>query len=476
MEKNEERGILKAISVLGFAQICNIGVGIVRNKVVSILLGAKGMGIMSLYQSSSDIISTISNMGISTTSVKLISEANTKGDAEKFNYLRAAYIKIVRLTGLVAAAFCCFLSPVLSYINFGDYTHILDFLLLSLSLIGLQYVSGYTSLLQGCRQFKELSAAVLTGNVIGLIICVPLYYFFLEDAIVPVLVLAAFINVLLLRHFSHSYKSIIRLTYKEAFIYGRDVIRKGIFICLQSLFALVYIYIIRLYLSHHGGLETVGYFTAAMVIVNSYVGVVFSSLGTEYYTRLSACSDAKQFEQSVCDQIKRTITLLSPFIILLIIFIPIVINILFTDEFLCIANVCILLLGSVGLKVFEWCIGYAFLSKGKTNVLFINEFSFKAYTLLLSITLYDRLGLYGIGVAYFISEFVFCIQSLIVAKKQINVFFNSNILFFFIFVNILVCIAMASNIYIDNWFGIILSVFALILTSVNLFYYFKKIR
>jgi len=476
MDKNEEKGILKAITVLGFTQVCNICVSVARSKVVSILLGAKGMGIMSLYQSTSDIISTVSNMGISTTSVKLISEANSKGDVDSFKYLSAAYLKLVRLTGLVAATICCLLSPLLSFINFGDYKHTLFFILLSLSLLGLQFVSGYTSLLQGCRQFKKLSIAVVTGNLLGLVICIPLYYLFREGAIVPVFVVVAFINCLLLRRNSMAYRSSIEVSYKEAIVYGKDVISKGVFICLQSLFALVYIYLIRLYLTHHGGLEVVGYYTAAMAIVNSYIGLVFSSLGTEYYTRLSACDDNSLFVQAVADQIKRTVTLLAPLLVLLIIFIPFVIQLLYTKEFLCITKMCILLLGSIGFKVFEWCIGYAFLSKGKTRVLFFNELSFKIYTLILSLIMYNILGLIGIGTAYLISEFVFCVQSVIVAKKQMNVSINKRPLVFFVLINTCIIVSVFVNLLIHNWIGFLLSIISLILLSCNLFYYFNKLR
>ena len=194
MNDSDEKTIVKSISILGGTQVVNIGVGIIRNKVVSVLLGAAGMGIMSLYQSTSDIISTISNMGTSTTAVKNISNAYSNKEEEQLGFVHEAFKKIVTVTGLIGFLICLFGAPLLSNINFGDYNHIWQFALLSFSILGLQLVAGYTTLLQGCRKFKKMSSATIIGNISGLVICIPLYYFFGIKAIVPVMVLYPIIN------------------------------------------------------------------------------------------------------------------------------------------------------------------------------------------------------------------------------------------------------------------------------------------
>lgn len=416
---NEEKSIVKAISVLGGTQVCNIAVGIVRNKAISLILGAAGMGVMALYQSTSDIISTISNMGITTTSIKNISKTNSKEDKERIGYVSSAFRKIVVLTGLLAALISIVFSPLLSYTNFGDYAHIPQFVLLAFSLWGLQLVAGYTALLQGCREFKKMSAATLSGNILGLFVCIPLYYFFGLSAIVPVLVIYPIINYIILRRITNKLEiPKIKVGYKEALLYGSDIIKTGFFICLQSLFALIYIYALRLYLSKQGGVELVGLFSAGMMIVNNYVGLVFTSMGTEYYPRLAAITTDDQFAAGINSQIKRSITLLAPLITIMIVAMPLVVRILYTEEFLPIVAMSTIILGSVSFKIIEWCIGFAFIAKGQTKTLFYNEASFKIYTFIFSIFFFNEYGVVGIGVAYFISEVVFCIQSLIIARSK----------------------------------------------------------
>ena len=477
MNDNDEKNIVKSISILGGTQVVNIGVGIIRNKVVSVLLGAAGMGIMSLYQSTSDIISTISNMGTSTTAVKNISNAYSDREAEQLGFVHEAFKKIVTVTGLIGFLICLLSAPLLSNINFGDYDHIWQFALLSLSILSLQLVAGYTTLLQGCRMFKKMSKAIIVGNVGGLIICIPLYYFFGINAIVPVMVLYPVVNYIVLKKAATSIKVIkVKVTYKEAILYGKNIIKTGFYICLQSLFSLLYIYLIRLFLRENGGLATVGLFSAGMLIVNKYVGLVFSSMGTEYYPRLSSITDSLMFVEAINNQIKRSILLLAPLICSMMLLMPLVVRILFSDEFISIVGMAIFLLSSIGFRIIEWSIGFSFIARGKTGLLFTNEFSFKIYTFLISIFLYLKFGLLGIGISYLISEVIFSVQSYYIASKKWGFAFSTDCRNVFVksILGILVCLAV--NIWTTGLWGYGVSIIIIAIFFFQLYLYLKTVR
>lgn len=477
MRDNEEKTIVKSISVLGGTQVVNIGVGIIRNKAVSVLLGAAGMGIMSLYQSTSDIISTISNMGTSTTAVKNISNAYSNKETEQLGFVHEAFKKIVTVTGFFGFLICLLGAPLLSYINFGDYDHMWQFALLSFSILGLQLVAGYTTLLQGCRMFKKMSKATIIGNVSGLVICVPLYYIFGITAIVPVMVLYPIINYFILRNAASSLTvQKMEVSYKEALVYGKDILSTGFFICLQNLFSLLYIYIIRLFLVGNGGLETVGLFSAGMLIVNQYVGLVFSSMGTEYYPRLSAIPNEDDFNKAINKQIRRSMILLMPLLTGMIIMMPIVIKILFSDEFITIVGMCTFLLASVGFRIVEWCFGYSLIARGKTSVLFVNELSFKIYTLLFSILLYKYYGLLGIGMAYLLSEFIFSIQSYILINRFWHFCFKSEYLNEYLISTVSVLLCAALNFWYRGTLSYVISGGILLLGSYRVYIYIQSLR
>ena len=67
--------ILKYTGLFGGVQGLGILVGIVRNKLVALLLGAEGMGLMSLFNSTTKLISDSTNFGLSMSAVRELSAA-----------------------------------------------------------------------------------------------------------------------------------------------------------------------------------------------------------------------------------------------------------------------------------------------------------------------------------------------------------------------------------------------------------------
>ena len=70
--------ILKYTALFGGVQGLNILVGIVRNKLVAMILGPEGMGLVSLFNSTTKLVSDSTNFGISMSAVKNISLAYDK--------------------------------------------------------------------------------------------------------------------------------------------------------------------------------------------------------------------------------------------------------------------------------------------------------------------------------------------------------------------------------------------------------------
>ena len=123
--------ILKYISLFGGVQVLNVLIGIVRNKFVAMLLGPQGVGLISLFNSTTKLISDSTNFGISMSAVRNISEDYDKKEEEKLT----EDIALVRSWSLLAALLgffiCIFLSPLLSRYTFSWDGHTLHFILLS---------------------------------------------------------------------------------------------------------------------------------------------------------------------------------------------------------------------------------------------------------------------------------------------------------------------------------------------------------
>ena len=90
--------ILRYTGLFGGVQGLNILVGVVRNKLVAMILGPDGMGLISLFNSTLKLMSDSTNFGISISAVKSISEHFDKNEEEKL----ADTVKLVRSWSLLA--------------------------------------------------------------------------------------------------------------------------------------------------------------------------------------------------------------------------------------------------------------------------------------------------------------------------------------------------------------------------------------
>ena len=188
--------ILKYTGIFGGVQGLNILIGIMRNKLVAMILGPSGMGLMSLFNSTIKLVSDSTNLGISMSAVREISEAYEQGDEDKVEYI----VKLIRtwslLTALLGIFICVAFSPLLNKWTFSWGDHTLHFVLLSPVVAMGAIMGGELAILKGTRQLRHLAVISVYGVIGALVTSVPLYFVWRESAIVPSLVIIALIQLL----------------------------------------------------------------------------------------------------------------------------------------------------------------------------------------------------------------------------------------------------------------------------------------
>jgi len=428
-DKNSYKESLKATSLFGGVQVYNILIGIIRSKFVAVLLGPVGMGINGLLISATDLIMSLTNLGLGTSAVRDIAEANATKDAGKIALVIRVFRWLVWLTGLLGAVICLLFSPYLSYVTFGNYQYTVAFVILSSSVLFKQLATGQTALLQGMRKYADMAKANVIGNTIGLFLTVPLYYLWGLDAIVPVLVITSVISFILSYYYSNKVKiEKVEITTKSIKKEGKGMLKMGFFISLQGLFSVGASYLVRIFISNKGGLDDVGLFTAGFAIINTYVGLIFTAMGTDYYPRLSAVnSDGEVFNKTINQQAEISLLLLAPIIAGFIIFIKPVVTILYSSKFLPVEGLIYWAILGIFFKAASWTIAYSFLAKGDTTAFFWSELAAIIYTTAFNILGYMYWGLTGLGISFLVGYIVYLIQVWIIAGKRYHIHFQKGI-------------------------------------------------
>lgn len=408
-EKASYRGIFKATSIFGGVRFFEIFISIVRSKFVAMLLGTTGIGYSGLYHSSTSLIRAITSFGISTSAVRNVAAANSSGDKQRIERIVSTIRKLVWITGLLGMAVTIILSPLLSKNAFGSYNYTIPFIVLSGSLLLDQLADGQMVVLKGLRKLSYLAKSRMIGLVIGLVVTIPLYYVWGIKAIVPNLVLASLTTYLLSLYFSKKVPvNKVKLSFKETMVEGKSILGMGFVLTLNGILVLGVSYIVRTSVAAMGGISEVGFYTAGSAILNTYIGMIFSAMTTDYYPRLAGVShDPIKFRDTVNQQAEVALLMAGPLLVIFLIIIPIVIVVLYSSKFLPMVEYMQWATIGVIFKIISWTTAYQFTAKGDMKIFIINETILNVVALVLYILGYKYYGKEGLGIAYMLIQ-MFC--------------------------------------------------------------------
>jgi O-antigen/teichoic acid export membrane protein len=459
--------ILKSTTLFGGVQIFNILVSVLRSKIIALLIGPEGMGIAGLLNSAINLINGFTSLGIETSAVKYISKENTEADKTGLHKIISVLRQLVWLTGLLGAFATLAFSPWLSGITFGTQDYTIWFAWLSVTLLFKQLSAGQLALLQGFQKLQSLAKANLYGSLVGLVISAPLYYYFRTDAIVPAIIVSALCTL----YFSWFYASEIKIEtekvpYKQMLIEGKGMLKLGIMLSLSGIIATVVAYIIQIYVTQKGGLEEVGLYNAGFLLLNSYVGLIFTAMATDYFPRLASVSDNnEEVRTTVTHQAMIAVLLITPVIVLFLAFAPIIVNLLYSDKFLAIVPmVCFGIIGML-FRAVSWSMGYILLAKGDSKMFIRTAFGFNALFFTLSLSGYYLYGLTGLGVAFTIHYFLHFVLLKVITLRRYEFYFSDGFGKIFFICIVLSGLAFVAT-FIENVFWYYGTMAALILASV----------
>jgi O-antigen/teichoic acid export membrane protein len=459
-QQSSYRQIMKATSIFGGVQFFNIIVQIIRSKFVAVLLGPAGMGIMGLLTSTTGIISSLTNFGLGTSAVKDIAAAVGTGDEKRIGIIVSVLRRLVWLTGLLGLTATAILSPWLSQLTFGNRHYTIAFIWLSVTLLFNQLSSGQLVLLQGMRKLNYLAKANLSGSFLGLFVTIPLYYIWEIDGIVPGIIGTSLISLLWSRYFARKiYLEKTVLSNPQIFAEGKNMLQMGFMINLSILLSIGASYLVRIFINHTGGVEQVGLYNAGFAIINTYVGLIFSAMGADFYPRLSAvANNNKLCKQTINQQAEIAILILAPILIVFLIFINWVIIILYTRQFIAVSDMIYWAALGMFFKASSWSVAYIFLAKGTSKLFFWNELIVNIYILIFNLIGYHFWGLSGLGISFGISYLLYLAQVYIVSNLKFD--FNFDRTFVTIFITQF-CLALAGFLaakFIDQPYNYVLGI------------------
>ena len=162
---NSYSHILKYTSLFGGVQMLNILIGLVRNKLVAVLLGPAGMGLVALFSSTIKLVVDSTNFGLHISAVRNISMAFDNGDEKWLRHEIEVFRHWILITALFGLVVCAALSSLLSDWTFSFGDHTLHFVLLSPVVALTTLTVGETAILKATRRLKALAVTSIYGAI-----------------------------------------------------------------------------------------------------------------------------------------------------------------------------------------------------------------------------------------------------------------------------------------------------------------------
>ncbi len=462
------RHILKATSLLGSVQFITILLSVARSKIIAVLIGPMGMGISGLLNASLGILGSFTSFGLETSAIKHISQENKKGNDEVLARVIAVVKKTIWITGLIGALATIVFSRLLSELTFGTSDYTMAFVWLSFTLLFKQITNGHFAIIQGLQQLKLLAKCNLYSNVLGLVLAIPFYYCLGIDAIVPAIITSSVVGVVFSFYFERRLKiKKTKVTPREVITEGKEMIQLGLMLSLSGSLVTLVAYLLQIYISRSGLVQT-GLYTAGITLLNSYVGIIFSTMSADYFPRLAAVNeDNGKVRTIVQQQALLAVLLLLPIIVVFIVFSPFIIQLLFTDKFMEIVPM--VNFGIIGMffKAASWSMGYILIAKGDSKLFIKTSIGFNFLFLTMMIFGYFLFGLTGVGIAFSLYYILHFAVVKVIVKKRYEFYFEKKFLKIFTW-GALLCVSVLLSTFLENLY-LKYSVFlTIIVTSVFL--------
>jgi antigen flippase len=400
--------ILKSSMLIGGSSVLNIGLGFIRTKAMALLLGTTGYGLLSLYQSISDLTRCLAGLGVNTSGVRQIAEAVGSGDTQRIARTVTTLRRVAFYSGALGALLLLIFCREVSRLTFGDDRHAGAVALLSLAVFFGDVSAGQGALVQGMRRIADLARMSVLGALYGTVFSIPIIYFYYrrgeaEQGVVPSLVCVAAMGIITSWWYARKIK-VERAVMTVPQVVGEvsALLKLGIVLMATGLMTFGVAYLIRIILRREMSLEAVGVYTAASTLGITYVQFIVQAMGADFYPRLTAiANDNIECNRLVNEQAEVGLLMACPGIIATLTFAPLVIELFYSSKFGSAVEILRWICLGMALRVASWPIGYILLAKGERNLFFWAEvFCNAVYVGLVWVGIL-KFGLKGAGIAFF---------------------------------------------------------------------------
>jgi PST family polysaccharide transporter len=394
--------ILKSSALVGGSSLLNVAIGMVRTKVMALLLGPAGFGLFGVYGSIATMAQTVAGMGVNSSGVRQIAEAAGSGDVGRIAETSQVLRRISLVLGLVGALLMVVLARPVAVITFGNGAHTAAIAGLSGVVLLMLISGGQSARIQGLRRIGELAKVSVASALGGTLLSIPLVYFLRERGVIPALIAVAATTLAASWWYSRQIpvKS-VSVSSVELRRESAALLKLGFAFMSSGLMTMGVAYVVRITVLRKVGMEATGLYQSAWTLGGLYVAFILQAMGADFYPRLTACIANREAANRLVNEQVEIGLLAGPGVLATLTCAPLAIALFYSSRFLPAVEILRWICLGTLLQVVTWPMGYIIVAKARQSLFFWCEAAWAVVSLALARVCVSTFGLKGAGIAFF---------------------------------------------------------------------------
>lgn len=411
--------LVKVASLNSVSVFVKIIAGFMTSKFIAIFIGPEGLALVGNLRNFVSSAQTFSILGLYNGTVKYVAEF--KNNKRELSKVLSTVYYIGFIATFMVSVFCYYFSkPINAYIfeNY-NYEYVIKIFALVLPFYALNMLAF--SVMNGFSKFKFLIVFNIFGQVLGATITIFLIWQNkIDGALIAVVIAESLLFLITLVGILNrqNFISLIRVSQFSTNLAKKLSSYSGMALFSAIVLPLIALYI-RTYLIETHGLRDAGIWEAMNRISKYYLMFISSLMALYILPRFSEIDNIKDFRAEVFNFYKTIMPVFGLILIIIYLLRHFIVKILFTNEFLPVADLFLWQLLGDFVKVLSIVVAYQFLAKRMFWHYIITEAFFVIILYLTSIYFIDIYGVKGANIAHFVTYVVYFIVILLIFSSSL---------------------------------------------------------
>ena len=471
--------MLKATSTLAGAKVVTILISIIRTKVVASLLGPAGFGLINLVVSSTDLARVFFACGLESATTRRVAEAAGGDDPRLLDKTFRISAQTALIAGFAACLALAAASPYLSRTILGDPEKFWWYGFGALSLIFTPLLGVELAFLQGLRKSRDLALCQIIASFCGAVLNILLVSLFGVAGGIAALLPLAVVSLIVHHSFLKRHRPAVSPPLESVTArHSLDLLKLGSGFAVNGIWLtasgwLNLFFITRYYGTEEGPLQ-VGLYGAAATMSNLYIGILVSAMASEFYPALvQAARDRSHLKRLLNQQTVLAITIGVPATLGLLALAPLVLQILYSQDFVEGAEIMRWMLAAMAIRFASCPLGFTLFATSSPRVIMISELAMGAVMITSSYVLLQIFGVVGIGIAQVGTNLLYLVGVVIVTRR-IGVHWTRRTFGLILESALVLGVCLAVSLLVPGWRGFAICAVAIAAYSSHLLILIRK--